>query len=98
MGERKTINRGYQKLIVWQDAADLYVFTCNLFRKFQYEPSLDQFQRLPFLYDLEMNARLLAALPLLIGAELLVHQRLRVVVAQFVERNIIIEGVLPKFK
>jgi hypothetical protein len=25
MSERTNINRGYQKLIVWQDAADLYV-------------------------------------------------------------------------
>ena len=53
---------------------------------------------LPFLYDLEMHARFLVALPLLIGAELLVHQRLRLVVAQFVERDIITEAVLPRFK
>ena len=32
---------------------------------------------LPFLYDLEMQARFLVALPLLIAAELLVHQWLR---------------------
>ena len=37
MTERKNINRGYQKLIVWQDAADLYVLTCTTFRKFQFE-------------------------------------------------------------
>ena len=37
MIQRKNINRGYQKLIVWQDAADLYVSTCKIFRKFQYE-------------------------------------------------------------
>ncbi len=37
MNQRKNINRGYQKLIVWQDAADLYVLTCRIFRKFQYE-------------------------------------------------------------
>jgi four helix bundle protein len=37
MIERKNINRGYQKLIVWQDAANLYVLTCKIFRKFQYE-------------------------------------------------------------
>jgi hypothetical protein len=53
---------------------------------------------LPFLRDIEMHARFLVALPLLIGAELLVHQRLRVVVAQFVERDIITESVLPKFQ
>jgi hypothetical protein len=27
MSEHRNINRGYQKLIVWQDAADLYVLT-----------------------------------------------------------------------
>jgi four helix bundle protein len=37
MNERRNINRGYQKLIVWQDAADLYLLTCRVFRKFQYE-------------------------------------------------------------
>ena len=37
MIQRKNINRGYQKLIVWQDAAELYVLTCKIFRKFQYE-------------------------------------------------------------
>ena len=37
MIQRKNINRGYQKLIVWQDATELYVLTCKIFRKFQYE-------------------------------------------------------------
>jgi four helix bundle protein len=37
MSERKNINRGYRQLIVWQDAADLYVLTCKIFRKFQFE-------------------------------------------------------------
>jgi four helix bundle protein len=37
MTQRKNINRGYQQLIVWQDAADLYVLTCQIFRKFPYE-------------------------------------------------------------
>jgi four helix bundle protein len=37
MNGRKNINRGYQKLIVWQDAADLYSLTCRIFRKFPYD-------------------------------------------------------------
>jgi four helix bundle protein len=37
MSDRKNINRGYQKLIVRQDAAKLYLLTCNIFGKFQYE-------------------------------------------------------------
>lgn len=53
---------------------------------------------LPFLYDIEMHTRFLVVLPLVIGAELLVHQRLRLVVAQFVERDIITEAILPRFK
>jgi len=53
---------------------------------------------LPFLYDIEMQARFLVALPLLIAAELLVHHRLRLVVGQFIDRDIITEEVLPKFR
>jgi hypothetical protein len=53
---------------------------------------------LPFLYDIEMHARFLVALPLLIVAELLVHQRLRLVVGQFIGRDIITEEVLPRFR
>ena len=37
MIERRNINRGYQKLNVWQDAANLYLLTCRIFGKFQYE-------------------------------------------------------------
>jgi hypothetical protein len=53
---------------------------------------------IPFLYDIEMHARFLVALPLLIAAELLVNQRMRLIVGQFIDRNIITEAVLPKFK
>ena len=49
---------------------------------------------LPFLYDIEMQARFLVALPLLILAELLVHQRLRLIVGQFIERDIVTEELL----
>jgi hypothetical protein len=52
---------------------------------------------LPFLYDIEMQARFLVALPLMIAAELVVHQRLRLVVGQFIERDIITEELLPRF-
>ena len=37
MAERKNINRGYMKLIVWQDATAYYVLTCQIFRTFPYE-------------------------------------------------------------
>ena len=37
MSERRNINRGYMKLIVWQDAKAFYVLTCGVFRAFPYE-------------------------------------------------------------
>jgi len=40
--------------------------------------------RLSFLRDIEVNARFLVALPVLIGAELLVHLRMLPVVRRFV--------------
>lgn len=52
----------------------------------------------PFLYDMEAQARFLVALPLLIAAELLVHKRLRLIVGQFIDRDIIAGAELPKFK
>jgi hypothetical protein len=54
--------------------------------------------RLPFFYDIETQVRFLFTLPLLIAAELLVHRRLRLVVGQFIDRDIITEDVLPKFR
>jgi hypothetical protein len=53
---------------------------------------------LPFLYDIEMQVRFLVALPLLIGAEFLVNQRMRLIVGQFIERDIITEEMLPRFQ
>ena len=53
--------------------------------------------RVPFLLDIEMHVRLLLALPLLIVAELVVHQRMRLVVRQFLDRGLIAEAVRPQF-
>ena len=53
---------------------------------------------IPFLYDIEVHARFLVALPLLIAAELLVNRRMRLIVGQFTGRDIITEALLPKFK
>lgn len=53
---------------------------------------------IPFLYDLEAQTRFLGALPLLIAAELLVHIRLRPIVAQFIEREVIQEKDHAKFQ
>jgi hypothetical protein len=53
--------------------------------------------RIPFLYDIEMQLRFLFTLPLLIGAELLIHKRIRIVVEQFLDRGIIPEALLSRF-
>src|SRR5512139_140349 len=51
----------------------------------------------PFLLDVEVHAKFLVVLPLLIIAELVVHQRMRLVVKQFLDRNLIAENDLPRF-
>jgi hypothetical protein len=51
-----------------------------------------------FLMDMEVHVRFLVALPLLIVAELVVHQRMRFVVRQFLERNLIPPTALPRFE
>jgi hypothetical protein len=45
--------------------------------------------KMPFLMDIEVHVRFLVTVPLLIIAELVVHQRLRSVVRQFLERNLV---------
>ena len=52
---------------------------------------------LPFIRDVEMHVRLLLALPLLVVAELVVHQRMRPVVRQFLDRNLIPDASRPQF-
>jgi hypothetical protein len=51
----------------------------------------------PFLLDLEVHIRFLGIVPLLIVTELVVHKRMRFVVKQFLERNLVVENDLPKF-
>ena len=53
---------------------------------------------IPFLLDVDVHIRFLVALPLLIVAELVVHQRMRFVVRQFLERNLIPESGLTRFE
>lgn len=52
---------------------------------------------LPFLRDIEAHVRLLIALPVLIMAELAVHQRLQPVMRTFVESGIVSAEDTPKF-
>ena len=51
----------------------------------------------PFLLDVEVYTRFLLATPLLIAAELVVHQRMRFVVKQFLERRLIPENAMKRF-
>jgi hypothetical protein len=51
----------------------------------------------PFVRDVEVHARFLVALPVLIFAELIVHSRLTPAVRRFVERRIVVPEDLPRF-
>jgi len=53
--------------------------------------------KVPFFRDIEVHARFLLALPLLVIAELVVHQRMRSVIRQFFERDLIPEASREKF-
>jgi len=53
--------------------------------------------QLPFVRDIELHVRLLLALPILIVAELIVHQRMRPVVRQFLERGLIPDAARAQF-
>jgi hypothetical protein len=53
--------------------------------------------KISFLRDIEAHVRFLIALPVLLGAELVVHIRLGSVVRRFVERNIVVAEDRPKF-
>ena len=46
----------------------------------------------PFMLDLEVHVRFLVTMPLLIAAELVVHQRMQSVVKIFLERHLIPES------
>lgn len=50
-----------------------------------------------FAADLDVHARLLLAIPLLVGAELVVHRRMRLVAQQFVARQLIPAHAQPRF-
>lgn len=52
---------------------------------------------LPFLLDPDVHVRFLVAMPLLIFAELLVHERLLPVAKQFLGRHLVPESGMPRF-
>lgn len=54
--------------------------------------------KVPFIYDVDVHVRFLVALPLLLVAELVVHQRMRLIIRQFIERGIVPARLLPEFE
>jgi hypothetical protein len=52
---------------------------------------------MPFIRDIEAHVRCLMSLPLLIVAELIVHQRMRPLVAQFLERGLVVGETRTRF-
>ena len=53
--------------------------------------------KVPFLADFDVHVRFLVVVPLFVVAELVVHQRMRFVVRQFLERGLIPESALGRF-
>jgi hypothetical protein len=62
-----------------------------------WEGSLLKGVAVPFLLDIETHVRFLICVSLLVFAELIVHQRIRGIVSQFVERGLISPLSLPRF-
>jgi hypothetical protein len=52
----------------------------------------------PFVFDFEVHVRFLVVVPLFIAAELVVHRRMRSLVAHFLERRLIPESGLSRFE
>ena len=60
--------------------------------------AVGQVVAVPFLFDLDAQARFLVALPLLIWAERIVHQRMQVVVGQFTSQGLVTEELRSSFE
>jgi hypothetical protein len=53
--------------------------------------------RVPFLFDVDLHLRFLLSLPILIAAELIVHQRTRIVVGQFFAQGLVPDSLRARF-
>jgi len=53
--------------------------------------------KVPLLFDADVHARFLLALPLLIVAELVVHQRMHLVAGTFVKRGLLTDEARARF-
>jgi hypothetical protein len=54
--------------------------------------------KIPFFFDIEVHCRLLVTLPLLVGAEVTIHRRIRLLILQFVDRQIVTSTETSKFE
>ena len=59
--------------------------------------AIGQVVAVPFLFDFDAQVRFLVALPLLIAAERIVHQRMQIVVGQFTSLGLVTEEIRPRF-
>jgi hypothetical protein len=75
-------------LVAWLPLVPLTIWSSNAWRGVN----------LPFLFDLDAHARFLIALPLLIAAELVVHERMRPIIQQFLDRGVIPLEERPRFQ
>jgi hypothetical protein len=55
-------------------------------------------ESVPFLLDVEVHIKFLVAMPLLIAAELMVHRNMRFLAKEFLDRRIIPENAIKRFK
>jgi hypothetical protein len=74
-----------RRVIVWMTLAWLPLLLLSIAQGLAWGDRV----AMPFLYDVDIHLRLLVALPLLILAEPVVHERMRLVVRQFVNRDLI---------
>ena len=54
--------------------------------------------RISFFHDIEVHVRFLVALPILVGAELVVHSHIRKAIRRFVEWRIVLPEDMPLFQ
>jgi hypothetical protein len=52
----------------------------------------------PFLLDVDLHVKFLVAMPLLVAAELIVHQRMRTVAKSFRDRKLVPEAAMPRLE
>jgi hypothetical protein len=64
----------------------------------QLSSTIERTGRMSFFHDIEVQVRFLIALPILIAAEIVVHQRISTAVRRFVEWRIVLPEQMPRFQ